>query len=333
MDITEHADLGSSRVAAFAHSVFPKEVTFQDAVEPLLANLSKTEMPRAPREADELPQRGTTSRTTAGSRPSGCSARCRASSRTRARTSTACGRALQPLVGPELHHRHGAGQDQRHRRHRRAPGLDQPVAAVGARGARRRRRRQRHRHHPRGLPRAAELRRRGPRPGREHHRVPLVQRRGGRLLGSQAIFSSYEKTSRDVKAMLQQDMTGFVPAHPCRPARSRASASSSDFVRREPDRVHQEGDPRGTHARPLSCLGPAGSPFVSFALPKLLTLPSSTAQSPSSRPSAATPARTTRPPPSRLSVRICHRVGLRVLGQPHPQAPTIPSPTCPSTTC
>lgn len=32
----------------------------------------------------------------------------------------------------------------------------------------------------------------------------------GGLLGSQAIFSSYEKAGRDVKAMLQQDMTGFV---------------------------------------------------------------------------------------------------------------------------
>ncbi|KAM3078397.1 Leucine aminopeptidase 1 [Clarireedia jacksonii] len=32
----------------------------------------------------------------------------------------------------------------------------------------------------------------------------------GGLLGSQAIFSEYERTGRDVKAMLQQDMTGFV---------------------------------------------------------------------------------------------------------------------------
>ncbi|KAI1433749.1 Zn-dependent exopeptidase [Xylaria sp. CBS 124048] len=32
----------------------------------------------------------------------------------------------------------------------------------------------------------------------------------GGLLGSQAIFSEYEKKGRDVKAMLQQDMTGFV---------------------------------------------------------------------------------------------------------------------------
>jgi len=32
----------------------------------------------------------------------------------------------------------------------------------------------------------------------------------GGLLGSQAIFSSYEKEGRDVVAMLQQDMTGFV---------------------------------------------------------------------------------------------------------------------------
>lgn len=32
----------------------------------------------------------------------------------------------------------------------------------------------------------------------------------GGLLGSQAIFSEYEQTGRDVRAMLQQDMTGFV---------------------------------------------------------------------------------------------------------------------------
>ncbi|KAF5547869.1 leucyl aminopeptidase [Fusarium phyllophilum] len=32
----------------------------------------------------------------------------------------------------------------------------------------------------------------------------------GGLLGSQAIFKSYEENSRDVKAMLQQDMTGYV---------------------------------------------------------------------------------------------------------------------------
>ena len=34
----------------------------------------------------------------------------------------------------------------------------------------------------------------------------------GGLLGSQAIFSSYEKAGRDVKAMLQQDMTGYTHA-------------------------------------------------------------------------------------------------------------------------
>lgn len=32
----------------------------------------------------------------------------------------------------------------------------------------------------------------------------------GGLLGSQAIFSTYEKARRNIKAMLQQDMTGFV---------------------------------------------------------------------------------------------------------------------------
>jgi len=34
----------------------------------------------------------------------------------------------------------------------------------------------------------------------------------GGLLGSQAIFTSYKNAGRDVKAMLQQDMTGFVKA-------------------------------------------------------------------------------------------------------------------------
>ncbi|KAI9649791.1 Leucine aminopeptidase 1 [Ciborinia camelliae] len=32
----------------------------------------------------------------------------------------------------------------------------------------------------------------------------------GGLLGSQAIFAEYEKTGRDIKAMLQQDMTGYI---------------------------------------------------------------------------------------------------------------------------
>lgn len=32
----------------------------------------------------------------------------------------------------------------------------------------------------------------------------------GGLLGSQAVFSQYRKEDRDVKAMLQQDMTGYV---------------------------------------------------------------------------------------------------------------------------
>ncbi|KAK5002240.1 Leucine aminopeptidase 1, partial [Elasticomyces elasticus] len=34
----------------------------------------------------------------------------------------------------------------------------------------------------------------------------------GGLLGSQAIFSSYERAGRDVRAMLQQDMTGYTHA-------------------------------------------------------------------------------------------------------------------------
>jgi leucyl aminopeptidase len=37
-----------------------------------------------------------------------------------------------------------------------------------------------------------------------------IQRRKEGYWGSQAIFSEYEKRGRDVKAMLQQDMTGYV---------------------------------------------------------------------------------------------------------------------------
>lgn len=33
----------------------------------------------------------------------------------------------------------------------------------------------------------------------------------GGLLGSQAVFAAYEQAGVDVKAMLQQDMTGYVP--------------------------------------------------------------------------------------------------------------------------
>ncbi|KAG6366531.1 hypothetical protein INS49_000708 [Diaporthe citri] len=44
MDITETQDLGASRLHAFANVVFPAKASFQDKVKPLLKNLSKTEM-------------------------------------------------------------------------------------------------------------------------------------------------------------------------------------------------------------------------------------------------------------------------------------------------
>lgn len=44
MDITETRDLGASRTHAFANVVFPAKASFQDKVKPLLKNLSKTEM-------------------------------------------------------------------------------------------------------------------------------------------------------------------------------------------------------------------------------------------------------------------------------------------------
>ncbi|KAK1771504.1 leucine aminopeptidase 1 [Phialemonium atrogriseum] len=43
-DITDHPDLGSLRARSAVKSVFPKSPAFQTEIEPLLANLSKTEM-------------------------------------------------------------------------------------------------------------------------------------------------------------------------------------------------------------------------------------------------------------------------------------------------
>lgn len=43
-DITDHPDLGSLRARFVAKSIFPKKVAFQDELKPLLSNLSKTEM-------------------------------------------------------------------------------------------------------------------------------------------------------------------------------------------------------------------------------------------------------------------------------------------------
>ncbi|KAL8720277.1 MAG: hypothetical protein Q9225_002845 [Loekoesia sp. 1 TL-2023] len=54
----------------------------------------------------------------------------------------------------------------------------------------------------------------------------------GGLLGSQAIFSAYEKSGRDVKAMLQQDMTGYI--HKTIEAGEQESVGViTDFVNRE----------------------------------------------------------------------------------------------------
>lgn len=54
----------------------------------------------------------------------------------------------------------------------------------------------------------------------------------GGLLGSQAIFSAYEKSGRDVKAMLQQDMTGYI--HKTIAAGEKESVGViTDFVNRE----------------------------------------------------------------------------------------------------
>lgn len=44
MDITETQDLGAFRINTLSNVVFPAETTFQDQVNPLLDELSKTNM-------------------------------------------------------------------------------------------------------------------------------------------------------------------------------------------------------------------------------------------------------------------------------------------------
>lgn len=115
----------------------------------------------------------------------------------------------------------------------------------------------------------------------------------GGLLGSQAVFSQYEKEGRDVKAMLQQDMTGFTQK--TIDAGEEVSVGViidyvdpglTDFIKTAIDTV-----------RPIPCP-------TSFQLGRKerLTL-GSTATSRTSRPSAGTPARTTRRRPRRATPR------------------------------
>lgn len=142
----------------------------------------------------------------------------------------------------------------------------------------------------------------------------------GGLLGSQAIFSAYERQGRDVKAMLQQDMTGYVTRT--------LDAGKPESVGVIVDYV----DPNLTQFIKTVitevCLTPLTHRFAVVADP----LPS-TATSPTSRPSAATPAPTTprrprpaTPRPSSSSRPLSTRTTTST-------RPTTRSSTCRSTTC
>lgn len=107
----------------------------------------------------------------------------------------------------------------------------------------------------------------------------------GGLLGSQAIFRQYEKDDRDVKAMLQQDMTGFVQ-RTIDAGKPESVGVITDFV-----------DPG------LTDFIKAVIVEVSLMCPRCLSLTMKTdkiensiATSLTSRPSAAMLARTTLPP-------------------------------------
>jgi leucyl aminopeptidase len=107
----------------------------------------------------------------------------------------------------------------------------------------------------------------------------------GGLLGSQAIFSEYEKTGRDIKAMLQQDMTGYVQGT-LDAGKKESVGVITDFV--DPDLTR--------YIKEVVTEVCKSFPFVGF-----VTKTCSTAKSHSSRQSVDMPAATMHQPP-RLAI-------------------------------
>ncbi len=210
MDITEHADLGSTIVAAAADSIFPEQMTFQSHVKPLLSNLSKSEMES---HLEKL-----------------------TSFHTRYYKSDYGRQSSEWLLGQVQDTIKAAGADKygvraEHFKHSwgqnsiiaTIPGKTNSTVVVGA--------------HQDSVnlwlpsvlaaPGADDdgsgtvtilealrvlLRSDDVIQGKAENTIEFhwYSAEEGGLLGSQAIFSSYAETGRDVKAMLQQDMTGFV---------------------------------------------------------------------------------------------------------------------------
>lgn len=104
----------------------------------------------------------------------------------------------------------------------------------------------------------------------------------GGLLGSQAVYSKYKKDLREVKAMLQQDMTGYV--------QGTLDAGQKESVGVIVDYVDQ-----GLTAFIKQVITTVRSQLLHclYVFSLILTHLPSTATFPTSRPSVATPARTT----------------------------------------
>lgn len=210
MDITENGDLGALRASSRRTPVFPEKVTFQSEIKPLLSNLTKTEM-------KEHLEKFTSFHTRYYKSDYG-----RQSSEWLLQTvQNTIKEAGADEYGVKAEHfKHSWGQ---HSIIATIPGKSKSTVVIGA--------------HQDSinlwLPSILAA------PGAdddgsgtvtilEAFRVLLSSEdvikgnapntiefhwysaEEGGLLGSQAIFSAYEKQRRDVKAMLQQDMTGFV---------------------------------------------------------------------------------------------------------------------------
>ncbi|KAI8949055.1 Zn-dependent exopeptidase [Xylaria longipes] len=210
MDITENGDLGTLRASSRSTAVFPKTVKFQSEIKPLLTNLSKTEM-------QEHLEKFTSFHTRYYKSDYG-----RQSSEYLLQTvQNTIKEAGADEYGVKAEHfKHSWGQ---HSIIATIPGKSKSTVVIGA-----------HQDSinlwlPSILPApgadddgsgtvtileafrillSSEDVIKGNAPNTiEFHWYSAEE---GGLLGSQAIFSEYEKQGRDVKAMLQQDMTGFI---------------------------------------------------------------------------------------------------------------------------
>ncbi|KAI1487913.1 Zn-dependent exopeptidase [Biscogniauxia mediterranea] len=210
MDITEHGDLGTLRLASKAQSVFPEKVKMQSDIQPLLKDLSKDEMKTHLEKLTSFHTRYYKSDTG------------RQSSEWLLKTvqDTIKDAGADKHGVKAEHFKHSWGQ---HSIVATIPGQSNSTVVIGA--------------HQDSInlwfPSVLAA------PGAdddgsgtvtilEAFRVLLSSEdvvkgkaantiefhwysaEEGGLLGSQAIFSEYEKQGRDVKAMLQQDMTGFI---------------------------------------------------------------------------------------------------------------------------